>query len=116
MDPFKYYQQAKRVLSDSQNWFALIGAEYSGGCRSGVRERGRITSINVQPTVYHQAYDGATNYHEAPKELQAALEKVVIRRFSELYAEAITILHEEKAKAAKEAHEAYTDIANEITT
>lgn len=57
----------------AEQWIALIGKEYRGG-GGGI---GEVRSIYVKSTVYSQAYDGATNYHDIPGGLAEALSGVV---------------------------------------
>lgn len=95
IDKFTKYQQE---LGYAAHWAGLIGKPYHGG-GGGI---GDITGVTLNVTVYHQAYDGATNYHEVPDALKVELAKAVRRNFKTLLAEAQEAMQvEKKALAAK---------------
>ncbi len=58
------YSALKEQKRWADEWIALYGAPYSGG-GGGI---GKVSSLEAKATIYHQAYNGATNYHDIPKE------------------------------------------------
>lgn len=54
------FQQAKAELGYIKAWANLIGSEYHGG-GGGI---GEIVKAHAEFTIYHQACNGSTNYHE----------------------------------------------------
>jgi len=91
----------QRELRYAEGWSALIGKPYHGG-GGGV---GAISGVTFNATVYHQEYDGATNYHDVPDGLKIALAKAIRRNFKTLLAEALDQMQQEKKALAAKALE-----------
>jgi hypothetical protein len=98
IDKFTKYQQE---IGYATGWAGLIGKPYHGG-GGGV---GEITGITLNVTVYHQEYDGATNYHDVPDALKVELARAVRRNFKTLLAEAQEAMQMEKKVLATRALE-----------
>lgn len=60
------YQRVKREFLDFENLLALVGKPYGGG-GGGI---GGYVNAHFSVSIYHQEYDGATNYHEVEKSIQ----------------------------------------------
>lgn len=99
MSKIEDYGKLKYEACRSQQWFQLIGARYLGGGGG----YGKLVSVEVKATVYHQYRDDATNYHEAPEMMRFALQNVISRRFNELAAEAFADIEADRLKLAGEA-------------
>lgn len=64
MNEIDEYQTAKQRLAAFDAWAGLIGKEYFGGTRGKGGCFGEVVSASGTLTIYHQAYDGARNYHD----------------------------------------------------
>ena len=84
------YNSAKREQSACQQWAALLGSPYRGG-GGGIGELRsvRLAKGEGSPTIYHQASDGATNYHAMPLSLSAHMEEAIKANFGRLLADAL---------------------------
>lgn len=89
----------KRELDKANRWFSLIGAEYAGGGGG----TGQLRSIDVEAVVYHQAYNGAPNYHDIPEELKRALNSAVRANAKMLFSQAFEALEEKRKALAADA-------------
>lgn len=108
MNAIEYFQQKRAALRAAESWRALIGKRYSGGGGG----TGNVCNATVTLTIYHQEYDGATNYHEAPHELLGFVEMIVLQRDVALIDAALAAMREDvrvaAEKASAEAHEVLT--------
>lgn len=77
MNPIDTYLKQKRELEYFREWRSLIGKEYFGGTRGKGGEYGSVVSAQGSLTIYHQASDGATNYHDLDKALVADFGEVM---------------------------------------
>lgn len=111
MNAIEWFQEKKRCLRDAQSWAALIGKKYSGG-GGGF---GEVCRVNAVFTIYHQPYDGATNYHEAPKALREAIESVLKSRARAIIDEALSVLDAEVKTAAKKAAAEAEEVLAEVS-
>lgn len=84
-------------LTNALDWFALYDKSYSGGGGG----TGEFVNPHITLTIYHQAYDGATNYHDAPKELQFYLKKQIEKCSHLIAAQAIAEMKEDLKKLAE---------------
>lgn len=73
MNAIDQYQQQKRRLELFEAWASLIGKEYFGGTRGQGGKYGEVTGATGSLTIYHQAYDGANNYHDLDKDFTGEL-------------------------------------------
>ena len=108
MSKIAEYTKLKLEVADAKAWAALIGSEYRGG-GGGV---GKLTSLSIKATAYHQQYDGATNYHDAPGPLSIALGLAAGRQFSSLLDSALAQMEIALSEAAKAAHAEHSDLMN----
>lgn len=99
MNAIQWFQLQKANLADARSWAGLIGKKYSGGGGG----YGEITKVNAIVTVYHQEYDGATNYHEAPKAMREAIEATIREQGGQIIASALARLEAYVRDAAKKA-------------
>ena len=99
MPKVEEYRAAKRALREAEQVADLIGKEYHGG-GGGI---GKIHSLSIAMEVYHQEYNGATNYHRA-KSLDSAMSAVARAIAPKLIADAIERLKADVAILAKAAH------------
>lgn len=81
-----------------------VWAEYIGG-GGGTGSLATASDDTVRLTIYHQAYDGAKNYHEIPGPFVPYMLRAIRNNFEKLTAEAISILEQDMKAAAKEASE-----------
>jgi len=83
MSALQEYQNYKNALSQAGNWFALLGKPYDGG--GGGTGNIPAHGVTVKFDIYHQPYDGATNYNEIPnRDTQEALNKAVYEKLPKL--------------------------------
>jgi hypothetical protein len=81
-------------------WFSLLGKPYSGG-GGGI---GGLRSVDIRNIeIYHQAYDGANNYHKIEDELKIKLETVIKKNFRMLIEQAMELMENEKKELAQKA-------------
>lgn len=111
----KKYQGAKREHYECTEWAALIGSPYRGG-GGGV---GNLISVRLMagdgaPTVYHQRYDGATNYHRMPYALAPHLEAAIKARFGELLEDALGRQNAALKKAAEDAAKEHGELLKQL--
>ncbi len=91
MNSIDAFQRIKDQERQAKEWVGLIGAHYSGG-GGGV---GKVATAGATVTIYHQAYDGAVNYHECPNdEMQGALNDAASIKANEILALALRIMSE----------------------
>lgn len=95
MNPYDLYQKARSQRIDCENWHSLIGKQSS----ATAPHVGTISSSACKFTVHFQPYDGANNYHDAPKPLTDALESVLKTHSALLIGDALRILREKEAAA-----------------
>lgn len=98
-----------------KEWYELVGKPYIGG-GGGI---GKLHSITFDggkfsPTVYHQAYNGATNYHQMPKELFPYFEQVIKNNFRDLFTKAMEMYSVDIEKCAVQAKREYEEIQESI--
>lgn len=74
MNAIDEYNQLKNKVARFESWASLIGKEYFGETRGKGGKYGEIVSASGNLTVYHQAWDGANNYHDLDKEFHGILE------------------------------------------
>ena len=110
MNAIEWFQAQKLALYRAEEWAALVGKRYEGGGGG----YGEVRPPVVTMTVYHQPYDGATNYHEAPKEMRKCIEQVVLRDSARIIAGALGIMRERVALAAKKATREAEDVLAEV--
>lgn len=100
MSAIDEYRKHKEAMRHAEHWAALIGRRYHCG-GGGI---GEVKSVEVDATVYHQEYDGATNYHAVPQGLRLALQSRIKAAFRDLLREALSDMEEERIKLAEAAH------------
>lgn len=84
----------------AQRWFVLLGSEYRGGGGG----KGFIAhTTKCKPVIYHQATNGATNYHDAPNEFAPYLDKALAHHAKEVISTAMAYLDADILAAAKDA-------------
>ena len=110
------YKKMKNGQQKCKEWASLIGKPYSGG-GGGI---GKIVSVALcagdnAPTIYHQAYNGATNYHRMPDELRNYLEFAICENVGALIERAFYLQSTELSESAIEAKKEY-DLINEDLT
>ena len=108
-------KKAKYNFTKSKEWYELVGKPYIGG-GGGI---GKLHSITFDggkfsPTVYHQAYNGATNYHQMPSKLLPYFEQVIKNNFRDLFTKAMKLYSEDIEKCAVQAKLEYEEIQESI--
>ena len=89
MSAIQEYHRYKQSLELTKKWLALIGSRYEGG-GGGI---GRLNGVHTRFAIYHQAYDGATNYHEIPNnDFQLALDRAVYNNLKEIIKTAVSTM------------------------
>lgn len=107
------YNKAKLALEQFRQWESLIGKEYFGGTRGKGGEYGKISSVKFTCEIYHQASDGAKNYHESVELTGSAvnaIDKAAMIHAPIILQEAERILRENLAAAARAAQSAAQSI------
>jgi hypothetical protein len=99
------YKKAKRVKRDAEKWISLIGREYRGG-GGGI---GGLRSVSVKAEIYHQEYNGATNYHSIPADLAPYIDRVVLRMFPAIFIEALAAVDASITDLAKQSLAEYKE-------
>lgn len=105
MSALERYRNAKFAQADALCDLGLIGQRYEGG-GGGI---GKITSLSVAITIYHQYRDGSTNYHKDNAPLNEALSKAAAEMAGPLIERAKAILQEnvdQHKEAARKEYEA----------
>lgn len=108
----------KKLKTDHQKckeWANLIGSPYSGG-GGGI---GKVFSVDLctgdnAPTIYHQAYSGATNYHRMPIEFKKYLEQAIHENMRTLIERAFYLQIFDLSKSAIEAKKEYETINEDL--
>ena len=98
------YKILKCEHIEAVKWLSLIGSPYHGG-GGGI---GNLRTLKLDkgdgaPTVYHQQYDGANNYHIMPSSLAPYLEAEIKARFNELIKGALARQEVELKTASEQA-------------
>lgn len=109
------YKKAKYNFIQSKQWFELIGQPYSGG-GGGI---GKVHSVSIgcgdsAPTIYHQAYNGATNYHYMPIDLKPYVETIIKNDFKGILEKAFKLYEKDLSDLAELAKKEYDDISKDI--
>lgn len=110
MNKIEEYRQMKRHADHASAWLSLHGNEYFGGARGKGGQYGSFIThgVSVQGLqIYHQEYDGATNYHECPIELAREIGAVLVTTGVglEVIRQALASLQNKAQRAATEALE-----------
>lgn len=97
------FQTKQRELKAAKQWFSLYSKPYHGG-GGGI---GRFVNPSISLEIYHQEYDGATNYHKPSKEFGHYLDKAVESFSKQIVEKALALLKNDvKDLAVKAAAEA----------
>ena len=112
MNAIDKYNQAKQEFQQFERWAGLINKEYFGGTRGKGGEYGRVISANGTLTIYHQEYDGATNYHDIPNEYKSVLSVAMQNKSAILIEEMRRILQKNLTEAKEEAKKLAEEIIN----
>ncbi len=97
MSAIHEYHRYKQSLESTKKWLALIGARYEGGGGG----TGYVHGVHTEFTIYHQAYDGATNYHEMPnRDFQIELDRAVYNHLKEIIKSAISEMEKNLSELA----------------
>lgn len=105
MNTIDNYNLLKSKVARFESWASLIGKEYFGGTRGKGGEYGEITTASGSLTIYHQAYDGANNYHNLDKEFECVLQLAMKEHGHILIESMRKSLNKELEKARQEAAE-----------
>lgn len=109
------YKNAKYNFTQSKQWFELIGQPYSGGGGGfGVVLSVTLANGNDAPTIYHQAYNGATNYHYMPIDLKPYVETIIKNDFKGILEKAFKLYEKDLSDLAELAKKEYDDISKDI--
>lgn len=85
------YKGAKAEQLQCLEWWGLHGARYEGGGGG----YGKVSRVAVRigpgsaPVIYHQAHNGANNYHEMPMALSRHLDAAILDAFPALMEDAL---------------------------
>lgn len=103
MNSFEEYKKAKIELFFAEKWAELIGKPYRGG-GGGI---GKLHSVYIEATIYHQVSDGATNYHDSEKPINAALAEAVKDHFALILTSALEKMRLNLRNLAERARQEY---------
>lgn len=110
MSALDRYRSAQFALSEARHAANKIGDKYRGG-GGGI---GEIRAMTVSICIYHQASDGAANYHRDNKPLNSALSRAAMEIGQDLVKRAIELLEADvaaaKTAAAAEYRKEFGDI------
>ena len=110
MTAIQQFQKAKCHLDYLKGWASLIGKEYHGG-GGGL---GDVVKASCKLTIYFQASNGSTNYHDVPAG-QEFIDEALKRMSGAVVGRAIQLAEEnlkELAKAAAAEANAVIEAAN----
>lgn len=108
LDQFK---AARARLAAAESYFAKF--DHAGW----MSQTGRVVSCTIgEFTIYHQAYAGATNYHEADKWMVNYIGKAVCNLGESIRRDVLRQLREEFEAAAKEAKAEADEVLAAVTT
>jgi hypothetical protein len=102
-------EKLRHEIAKSKQWFALLGSPYRGG-GGGV---GKISSVKCTLEIYHQEYDGASNYHKISGAVEAELDLVFREAAPALLKKAFENLEEKRIEAARLAVAEHTRLLEE---
>lgn len=111
MNAIDKYNETKYKAQRFEQWAGKLGKEYFGGTRGEGNQYGEIISASGHLTIYHQEYDGATNYHEMDKNFDYLLSAAMKTNGHLLVKEMREILSKELEAAKAEAQK----LAAELT-
>lgn len=103
MNAIDKYLKLKREFEYFNGWRSLIGAKYFGGTRGKGGEYGKVVSATGSLTIYHQASDGAKNYHEMHDTVRPEFQEVLKEMSAELLRRTEVKLRAKLEAARKEA-------------
>ena len=103
------FKRLSAELHWAKNWFGKYGREYHGG-GGGIGDLASAHNDKLNLTIYHQPSDGATNYHEIPKEFVPYMLKAIRNEFKSLATKAIEMMEADLKKAADEARTEYAGL------
>ena len=66
-------------------WLDLVGQPYRGG-------GGGVGEFHNSRQIYHQAYDGATNYHDMPRCIEEYYYKALLSMSADIHKEVLRLL------------------------
>lgn len=92
------FQEAKANLEYLKAWASLIGKEYHDG-GGGV---GSVVRASAHLTIYHQASNGATNYHDIPS-CQDYIDRALLEKSGAIIGHAIYLAETRLQEVAREA-------------
>ena len=110
-NPYDIYQKARSQRLECEKWAALIGRQSN----TTAPHLGKITEAECRFTIHFQPYDGANNYHDAPKPLTEALAEVVKEHASLLIKDALQLLIKKESDALVACKEFANGIIAQIT-
>lgn len=111
MTPYEIYQKARSQRAECENWSKMIGKPSE---RATAYHLGKVTSSSGTFTIHYQPYDGATNYHDAPKPLVEVLQKVMTDNAKMLIDQCLVLLREREDVALINCKEFAQKILDEI--
>ena len=98
MSAISDFQKMHSACLYAKRWVDLIGSSYKGG-GGGIGKVAHTSCCNIE--LYHQAYDGATNYHEASgEELKTALNTAFQAKASEIIKDALATMENQRVNLA----------------
>jgi hypothetical protein len=103
------YEQLKREIARSKQWYSMLGKRYVGG-GGGI---GAIASATCAAEIYFQERDGSNNYHEIEGAVKRELQLVFKAALPVLLEKAFANLEEQRLAAAKLATEEYAKLLTE---
>lgn len=106
MSDISEFLKFKREHSRATEWANLLGAPYHGG-GGGI---GALTMLKAEMKIYHQAYNGATNYHEPPELMRKAIERQISLRFKDIVSGALADLSKQREALAAKAQEEHASL------
>ena len=109
MNSLKLYNDHKLAIKNANHWAGLIGKKYNGGGGG----TGNIASLTISTRIYHQEYDGATNYHEIPEVFGKYLAKTVLKNFDKLKQEALDLMEADRLDLARKTEEEHKFLMKE---
>ena len=107
-NPIDHFVTAHRTLFEFRSWRGLIGQTYAGG-GGGI---GKVSNAECSLIIYHQVYDGATNYHAPPGGLNEMFKAAAIQHSGAILDSVEAQLVEKVEEARKDAEALAREILN----
>lgn len=109
------YKAFKHKFNKCEEWSNLIGKEYKGGGGGiGRLEKIVIAMDGLSPQVYHQAFNGATNYHCMPPEFKDYVEYAIKQHSKLIMNTALEKMKYDVRMIAEQAKQEYESLLKDV--